>query len=401
MKRLVATSWLLCAFAGATFAQTAAPPATQEAPKPAAAAKNDYGEGANWLCRPGRQDACAVDLSTTVISAGGELTRENWAADPTAPIDCFYVYPTISNDPGGNSDMIPGPEEKAVVRTQFARFASKCRPYAPMYRQVTITALRAALIGAPIPVDRALAYNDVLDAWNYYLEHDNKGRGVVLIGHSQGAMVLSQLVKNEIDGKPVASRMVSAMLLGTNLPVPKGKDVGGAFQHTPLCRAATQVGCVIAYVTFRASAPPPENTHFGKVTGENMIAACTNPAALNGGSGELHAYLGTRGGFLVSAEAAPPQWVTPAKPIDTPFVSLPGLLSAECVSNDSGSYLAVSVHGDPAGPRVSDITGDLVVGGQILRDWGLHLIDVQVALGNLIEIASQESKAYLQSSMKK
>jgi len=401
MRRLITAAPLFCALTGAIFAQTAAPPAAQEAAEPAVAAKNDYGDGANWLCRPGRQDACAVDLSTTVISAGGELTHENWAADPNAPIDCFYVYPTISNDPGGNSDMIPGPEEKAVVRTQFARFASKCRPYAPMYRQVTITALRAALIGAPIPVDRALAYNDVLDAWNYYLEHDNKGRGVVLIGHSQGALVLSQLIKNEIDGKPIESRIISAMLLGMNLPVPKGKDVGGAFQHIPLCRAATQIGCVIAYVTFRATAPPPANTHFGKVPGENIIAACTNPAALGGGSGELRAYLGTRGGFLVSAEAAPPQWVTPAKPIDTPFVSLPGLLTAECVSNDSGSYLAVSVHGDPASPRVSDITGDLVVGGQILRDWGLHLIDVQVAIGNLIEIVGQESKAFTSTPAKK
>jgi hypothetical protein len=401
MRRLIIAATVFCTLAGANFAQTAAPPAAQEAAKPAAAAKNDYSDGANWLCRPGRQDACAVDLSTTVISASGELTRENWAADPNAPIDCFYVYPTISNDPGGNSDMIPGPEEKAVVRTQFARFASKCRPYAPMYRQVTITALRAAMMGAPIPVDRALAYNDVLDAWNYYLEHDNKGRGVVLIGHSQGATVLSQLVKNEIDGKPVESRLVSAMLLGTNLAVPKGKDVGGAFQHTPLCRAATQIGSAIAYVTFRATAPPPANTHFGKVPGENTIAACTNPAALGGGSGELHAYLGTRGGFVVNAEATPPQWVTPAKPIDTPFVSLPGLLTAECVSNDSGSYLAVSVHGDPVGPRVSDITGDLIVGGQILRDWGLHLIDVQVAVGNLIEIVGQESKAFTSAPTKK
>ena len=137
------------------------------------------------------------------------------------------------------------------MRSQFARFASKCRPYAPIYRQVTITALRAALSGAPIPVDRALAYNDVLDAWNYYLEHDNKGRGVVLIGHSQGANVLTQFIKNEIDGKPVQARMVSAMLLGTSLPVPKGKDVGGIFLHTPLCHAATQTGCVI--VTSRSA----------------------------------------------------------------------------------------------------------------------------------------------------
>src|SRR5262249_38523795 len=154
-----------------------------------------------------------------------------WAANAKAPVDCFYVYPTVSTDATGNSDMIPGPEEKAVVRAQFARFAGKCRPFAPIYRQITLTALRALIGGNPIPMDRALAYNDVLDAWNYYLEHDNQGRGVVLIGHSQGSAVLTQLIKSEIDGKPVQSRIISALLLGTSLPVPKGKDVGGAFQH--------------------------------------------------------------------------------------------------------------------------------------------------------------------------
>ena len=94
-------------------------------------------------------------------------------------------------------------------------------------------------------VDRALAYDDVLDAWNYYLQHDNNGRGVVLIGHSQGSGVLTQLIRNEIDGKPVQSRLISALLLGTSLAVPKGKDVGGAFQHVPLCHSATDTGCVI------------------------------------------------------------------------------------------------------------------------------------------------------------
>src|SRR5271170_5644225 len=250
MRRLTIAVMLLCASGGAGFAQSAPATPAQEAAKPPAA-KNDYSNGDNWLCRPGRQDACTVDLSTTVISASGKLTLESWAADPSAAIDCFYVYPTVSTDPGGNSDMIPGPEEKGVVRVQFARFASKCRPYAPVYRQVTLAALRAALRGEPIPMDRALPYNDVLDAWNYYLEHDNKGRGVVLIGHSQGANVLALLVKNEIDGKPVAARLVSAMLLGMNLAVLKGKDVGGTFQHAPLCRAATQTGCAIVYVTFR------------------------------------------------------------------------------------------------------------------------------------------------------
>jgi hypothetical protein len=366
-----------------------AQPQAQPAP-----AKNDYGKAESWLCRPGRQDTCAVDMTTTVVTADGRLTRETWKADPNAPVDCFYVYPTVSLDPTPNSDMTAGPEERNVIHHQFARFASVCRVYAPLYRQVTLTALRAVLAGQPIKADRALAVNDVVDAWKYYLEHDNQGRGVVLIGHSQGSGVLTRLIHDEIDGKPVADRLISALLLGTSLPVPKGKDVGGAFQHVPLCHSASQTGCVVAYASFRANVPPPTNSRFGRVQGDGMVAACVNPAALGGGSGELHAYLGASApGIIPMAEMKP--WVTPARPVTTPFVSVPGLLTAECVSNEKGSYLAVTVHGNPADPRVDDIVGDVVANGQVLTDWGLHLIDVNLAMGNLVDLVRQQGKAYL------
>ena len=362
--------------------------------------KNDYSKGDAWLCKPGRQDACAVDLSTTVVSADGKLTVEKWAANPKPPIDCFYVYPTVSNDPTPNSDMTAGPEELAVIRAQFARFGSQCRVYAPLYRQVTLTALRAGIAGKPMAVDRFLAYNDVVDAWKYYLEHDNQGRGVVLIGHSQGSGVLTQLIKSEIDGKPVQERLVSALLLGTSLPVPKGKDVGGAFQHVPLCHSASQTGCVIAFASFRSDSPPPANSRFGRVREEGMVAACANPAALSGGSGELHSYLASAGrGNGSSAEPRP--WVTPPQPINTPFVSVPGLLTAECVSNDKGSYLAITVHGDPRDPRTDDIVGDVVVNGQVQADWGLHLIDVNLTMGNLLDVVARQAKAYPGSQSKR
>src|SRR6202047_3874642 len=110
---------------------------------------NDYGDAKSWLCRPGQHDACDVDLTTTVIAADGKLRRETWKADPNAPIDCFYVYPTVSTDPTPNSDMNPDPAELNVIRQQFARFGSKCRLYAPMYRQITLAGLRTLLAGAP------------------------------------------------------------------------------------------------------------------------------------------------------------------------------------------------------------------------------------------------------------
>jgi Protein of unknown function (DUF3089) len=367
---------------------------TPDAPA-ASSMKNDYSKPDAWLCRPGRQDACAIDLSTTVVGADGSLRREAFTPDPNAPIDCFYVYPTVSLDPTGNSDMAAGIEERNVIRAQFARFASQCRPFAPLYRQVTLTALRANTAGKPMNVDRTLAYNDVFDAWTTYLQNDNAGRGVVLIGHSQGSGVLTQLIRNEIDGKPIQSRIISALLLGANVAVPKGKEVGGAFKSLPLCRSAEQIGCVVSYVSFRSTSPPPADSRFGRVQGEGMEAACTNPAALGGERGELHAYLSTGNSSIAGASQPVVTWVSPPQKIETPFVSVPGLLSAQCVSNDRGSYLEVTVHGDPNDPRTDEIAGDVMTAGKVNPSWGLHLIDVHAAMGNLVGIVAKQAKVYL------
>ena len=90
----------------------------------------------------------------------------------------------------------------------------------------------------------------------------------------------------------------------------------------------------------------------------------------------------------------PKPWVVPEKPIETPWVSVPGLLTAECKTNENATYLEITVHGNPSDPRVDDITGDLGVGTQVLANWGLHLIDVNLAMGNLVDIVGQQAKAY-------
>src|SRR5258708_35676526 len=78
-------------------------------------AKNDYSKPEAWLCWPGKAgDACAIDMTTTVIKADGSMSAEAFKANPTAPIDCFYIYPTVSNDPGPLSDMHADAEELNV-----------------------------------------------------------------------------------------------------------------------------------------------------------------------------------------------------------------------------------------------------------------------------------------------
>ena len=371
-------------------AQAPAPPA-----QPAAEAKpNDYADEASWLCRPGRKgDACDVDLATTVVAADGTMTKETFAPNPKAPIDCFYVYPTVSTDTGMNSDMTADPAEKNVIHQQFARFASRCRTFAPMYRQITLGGLRQRLAGGTVSFDSGVHYDDVRDAWRSYLQRDNQGRGFILVGHSQGAYILTELLRQEIEGKPIQKQLVGAYLLGATLPVAKGQDSGGALKNIPLCRKPGQIGCVVNFSAFRSTVTPPANTLFGKASDAAQSASCTHPAALGGGSAPANAYF-LASGRLIAMGGGATAWVKD-KTVDTPFVSVPGLLSARCTSNEHATFLEVTVNGNPADPRTDDIPGDLGLPGKPVPMWGLHLVDVNLVMGDLLALAEQQTRAYL------
>jgi hypothetical protein len=241
--------------------------------------------------------------------------------------------------------------------------------FAPLYRQVTLTALNGNMID---DAARALGYQDVIAAFNRYLTEYNQGRGFVLIGHSQGSGVLRKLMAAEIDGRPeLRERLIAAHLLGTSVAVPDGQDVGGDFKNIPVCRRDDQFGCVLAYSTFRASSPPPSNSRFGKVASGRAV--CANPAALGGGKGTLIPYL-------------KPSQVQGGMRVSTPFVSYRDFLQAECVNRDPFTYLELTVLKGTGLP--SDVSGD------ITPDWGLHLIDVNIAMGSLVNLAAAQAAGF-------
>jgi hypothetical protein len=202
--------------------------------------------------------------------------------------------------------------------------------------------------------------------------------------------MLSELLRQQIDGKPVQKQLVSALLIGANITVPKGKDVGGTFNQIPLCRSASQTGCVISYVSFRDRLPPPANSLFGRVADGNQ-AACTNPAALAGGRGVLRSYLPVKSN-LTGQPHDRTGFSSLAQKADAPFASPEAIASAECVERDNASYLRVSI--DPAYTSAGvDIAGDMLFGDRLLQEWGLHLVDIELAQGNLIEIVRQQAQA--------
>src|SRR5688572_9130885 len=204
-----------------------------------------------WLCKPGKADnPCEVSLNTTLLSPTGKKLGVQRIKRPRRPkFDCFYVYPTVSDQKTAVANFDIDPELRSIALYQAARYTSDCRVYAPVYRQNTLASLLGQVEATP--EERAYAYADVRSAWRDYLRNHNHGRGVVLIGHSQGTFVLRPLIAREIDPKPrVRRRLISAVLLGGNVLVKKGSDVGGDFKRVRACRSRSQTGCVVAFSTY-------------------------------------------------------------------------------------------------------------------------------------------------------
>jgi hypothetical protein len=371
-------------------AALAAAPAASQPARPAAVP--DYSKPSAWLCLPGRADTCSSPLPTTALNPNGygSVGRSSVAKDP--PVDCFYVYPTVSRDQGMNSDLVADNAEKLATESQFARFASVCRPFAPIYRQMTIASVAAYAAGADITSAGLLAYGDVLAAWRNYLATRNKGRPFVLIGHSQGSLMLQQLIAREIETNPaVAARMRLAIIPGFNVLVPQGKLVGGSFKKTPLCSRDGQTGCVISWVSYRDKNAPPRGAIFGYAAQRGMTVGCVNPARPGARDWlPLDSYWYARSSL--PAPGGPIQWSNEGAP-PTAYLRTEGLVSGKCVSDGPRGYLSIRTNADPRDKRTDRVAGEVGLFGMFLPGWGMHLADVAETQGDLIRQVETVSRA--------
>jgi hypothetical protein len=330
---------------------------------------------------------CLADLATTAVRPSGARRIEpaRPAADP--PVDCFYVYPTISGQPTVNANRRVGLRERLVASAQASRFSQVCRVFAPVYPQITLAALEHP---ARITLADALrAYDGVLAAFHDYLRHYSHGRGIVFIGHSQGAVILIRLLQREVDHDvTLRRRLVSALLLGGNVTVAKGRGVGGSFLRIPACRSRRQTGCVVAYSSFTSK--PPTNSQFGRTTsdaGVSLLAPrtldrrleilCVNPGSPSGGRSALDPYVPT----LVLAYGGNTLGVT------TPWFAFAGGYAGRCQSSRNANWLQVT-HSHAGGDRRPDLTRVR----QPIQ--GLHVLDVNIALGDLVSLVRDEAAAY-------
>lgn len=364
----------------------------------------DYSREEHWLCLPGRQDACTIPLNAAVVAANGSVQVETFKPAKDPAIDCFYVYPTVSLDEYSISDLVAGVEERAVVERQFARLTSVCRPYAPMYRQITLPQLRAGQGTGQAPPQRGSRGQgaaDVDDAWDHYVRNHNKGRGVVLIGHSQGAGQISRLVRTKIEGTPVQNQVIAVYILGGSVTVPRGKETGGTFKTIKACTSKDEIGCVVSYGSFRATLPPnPTGQAVGAgpgtgAAGDNQ-GVCVNPAALlagkPNGAATANSYWAVEPPISATTKA-PPRW-SKNEVIYEPFAKTPGLVTTECVDKHNRTYLEVTINAKLDDPRGDDVYGDVMTASGPSQAWGLHNLDVPLHMGDIVDLVRHQAAAF-------
>lgn len=389
----------------------------------------DYSNRNLWACLPGNDpDECHDPLDATEIKKDNstQLVKHVPATDP--PYDCFYVYPTVAL--GGNGNMTDFRDISLVLDplvAQAARFTRLCTMYAPLYRQVSLAIPSGAPAGggdagaAPAATDgggakdggsakdggekdgsfgngsvgvtgnSALGYGDVKASFEYYMAHYNNGRKFVLMGHSQGTAMLTQLMIEKFDtDATLRKQLISALLIGGSVQVPNGKDVGGTFKNVPICTKPGQVGCIVAYNSFAQDAPPPANTLFGKGTQAGWMNACTDPAVLAGNTGNYKGtYTPIKFYDAIFAPDAPPN--TPPM-VSTPFRLERDLFHGECKNENGFSYLEVRPNQTSDDKRVIPPYRNTSSEG---LGFGMHIYDYAIEMDDLIDTVDQQAQAAL------
>jgi hypothetical protein len=362
----------------------------------APAAKADV----EWLCEPGMQDdPCEIPLDTTLQGPGGDkVVTPKRVAEDKRPIDCFYVYPTVSNQPGLNATKARDPEIISIAKFQASRFSQDCRVFAPLYRQIPLSGLAAFGMSGPNSPGE-VAFSDVLEAWRDYLKNDNDGRGVVLIGHSQGSIMLRHLISTEVEKHPAQEKLLAgALLMGGNVTVKEGQTTGGDFADTPICTKRGEFGCVVAYSTY--STDPGSASFFGNTNtdftagtfssphGSGYAVACTDPAELSGENGPVGVTIPSEpfapgpinAGIVVTNGGPPPTAATT-------WVSPPSRFTGACKSiNGANVYRYDPTEGSQ---RPNEFP----------PSWGTHLLDMNLGYDRLVDIARLQANGWLGSEL--
>lgn len=216
----------------------------------------NYSQFYYWAAHPWKKD-----LSDSVPKRLMNKKQDSLA-------DVFFIHPTTYTGKKAewNADIhnatLNATTDYSTILFQSSVFNQHCRVFAPRYRQAHLSAFFKEDSTTLAVFDTA--YTDVKNAFEYYLKNENKGRPIIIAGHSQGAKMGERLLKEFFDGKALQKQLVAAYIIGWPLP----QDY---FQYLQACKTAEETGCVCSWRTYRKGYLP------GYVRREDPPSFVTNP----------------------------------------------------------------------------------------------------------------------------
>lgn len=345
-----------------------------------------------WLCRPDRpSDPCRdADLSATELRADGSRAIVAHTPNPAPRVDCFYVYPTVDLElvPGNHEDLGDDRKPRATTLAQAARFSEACAVWAPLYRQVTI----GTYLQPKDVLERGLAtgFADVERAFREYLATADPQRQIVLVGHSQGAEMVVRLLRRFFDDDPaMRSRLLLALPIGGDVDVAAGRTRDGSSKNVPVCSRPGETGCIVAYHAYLEGERVDVNVApWRPAPGRETV--CIDPSAIDAGSPVEERHRFTRAYFAVWPELR--RFMRGIDGVTTPFVLLKDFYAGRCVRAGGGyAYLEVAPSPQKGDSRVSPV--DLADRRIRIGNLGLHVLDMQLLQGDLIDMVARRAAA--------
>jgi hypothetical protein len=211
-----------------------------------------YSKRDNWAAHPWKKDfADSIPLSLI-----NNETRDS-------SVDVFFIHPTTytKNDfSDWNSslmdDELNNKTDESAILYQASVFNASCRIFAPRYRQAHIKSFYIDKETANPYFD--IAFEDVKNAFEYYLTHYNNNRPIIIAGHSQGTVHAARLLKTYFENKALGKKLVAAYLIGMPIPL-------NYFSSIDLCKNKNQTGCYVSWRTYYKGYEPSEEKNKSKI----------------------------------------------------------------------------------------------------------------------------------------
>lgn len=361
--KIAATTMAMLALLGSAMGMAQNPaPAPPPAPPPfdsqTPAPAPDYAQDGAWAALPG------VPGPAETVPQGRKAKRG------MHDVDVFYVHPTTFRTPDRwNADpadaKLNGWTDASVIARQAAVFNACCAIFAPRYRQASFLATRDRFMEGDGGKAYALAYSDVLRAFDQWQASRNQGRPFILAGHSQGGEMLMRLLADRIDGTPLQQRMIAAYAIGIDFST---GYFGRRYRTLKPCDTPVRTGCVLAW---NAVVPEADLQQLGGLAGARFAhiygtedgkpSLCINPLT-----------------FDMAKPAAPANASKGAVPGDPGFGPVRALVAAKVAARCESGFLVVDA--DPA-LELKPLPG----GSLHYHEYGLFYADIQANIAQRIK----------------